>query len=79
MLNHRLPHLAGNVGCKLQENHERKILSSNWVVDIKKQFKRWDVENLQELSSDAMKHVVIEERLMGSLRKKWKDAKRTKL
>ena len=32
-----------------------------------------------ELSSDAMKYVVIEERLMDPLRKKWKDAKRTKL
>ena len=39
-----------------------------------------DVYNtLLELSRDAMKYVVIEERLMEPLRKKWKDAKRTKL
>ena len=25
-----------NVGCKLQMNHTTKILSSSWVVDIKK-------------------------------------------
>ena len=37
------------------------------------------MEDLLELSSDAMKYVVIEERLMDPLRKKWKDAKRTKL
>ena len=27
------------------------------VVDIKKWFKQWDVEDLLELSSDAMKYV----------------------
>ena len=37
------------------------------------------MEDLLELSSDAMKYIVIEERLMDPLRKKWKDAKRTKL
>ena len=40
---------------------------------------QWDVENLQELSNDVMKCVVIEGRLMEPLRKKWKYAKRTKL
>ena len=79
MPNHRLPHLAWNIGFKLQKNHKSKILSSGWVVDIKKWFKRWDVEDLQELSSDAMKFVVIEERLMDPLRNKWKNAKRAKL
>ena len=64
MPNHRFPYLVWNV-------------PSDWVVDIKKWFKRWDVEDLLELSSDVMKCVVIEERLMEPLTKKWKDAKRT--
>ena len=64
MPNHRFPYLVWNV-------------PSDWVVDIKKWFKRWDVEDLLELSSDVMKYVVIEERLMEPLTKKWKDAKRT--
>ena len=37
------------------------------------------MEDLLELSSDAMKYIVIEERLMDPLRKKWKDAKRTSI
>ena len=79
MPNHRLPDLAWNVEYKLQKNHKGKILSSGWVVDIKNCFKGWDVEDLLELSTDSMKYVVIEERLMEPLRKKWKDAKRTNL
>ena len=40
----------------------------------------WNVEDLLELLSDPVKYVLIEERLMDPLRKKWKfDAKRTKL
>ena len=62
--NHRLLHLAWNIGCKLQKNRKNKIVSSCWVVDIKKWFKRWDVEDLLELSSDSMKYVDIEERLI---------------
>ena len=46
--NHILPYLAWNVGCK--KNQKSKILSSSWVVEIKKWFKRWDVEDLLELS-----------------------------
>ena len=37
------------------------------------------MEYLQELSSDALKHVVVKEMLMDPPRKKWNDAKRTKL
>ena len=37
------------------------------------------VEDLLDLKSNAMKYIVIEERLMDPLRKKWKDAKGTKL
>ena len=69
MPNHRLQHLAWNVGCELQKNHKSKILLSSWVVDIKKWFKIWDVEDLLELSNDVMKYVVIEERLICPLRK----------
>ena len=43
MPNHRLPHLAWNVGCELQKNHKSRILSSGWVVDIRKWFRRWGV------------------------------------
>ena len=53
--------------------HKSKLLSSCWVVDIKKWFKRWDMEDLLKLSSDATKYLVIEERLMDPLRKKWKE------
>ena len=53
----------------------REKFSLAWVVDIKILFERWAIEYLLEHSSDAMKYVVIEERLMYSLRKKWKDAK----
>ena len=79
MPSHRLPYLAWNVGCKLQKTHKSKILSSGWMVDIRKWFKQWGVEDLLELSGDAMQYVVIEERLMESLRVKWQDAKRPKL
>ena len=79
MPNHRLPQLAWNVGCKLQKNHKSKILSSDWVVDIKKWFRRWGVDDLLELLSDAMHYVMIEERLVESFRIKWEDVKRTKL
>ena len=72
MPNHILPHLAWNAWCKLQKIHNNVILSFAWVVDIKRYFKRWDVEDLLELLSDAMKHVVIEERLMEPLRKSGK-------
>ena len=64
MLNHQLPRLAWNVGCKLQKNHKSKILSSSWVVDIRKWFRRWDVDELLEVSGDAMHYVMIEERLV---------------
>ena len=60
MPNHRLPRLVWKVGCKLQKNQNSKILSYGWVVDIKKWFKTWDVKDLLELSSDAMKYVVID-------------------
>ena len=40
MPNHQLLHLAWNVGCKLQNNHKSKILTSGWVVDIRKWFRR---------------------------------------
>ena len=78
MPNHRLPHLAWNVGCKVQKVHMSKILSFGWVIDIEKCFKRQGVEHLVELSSDAMEYILIEERLMEPLRKKWEDAQRKK-
>ena len=55
------------------------LLSSSWVVDIRKWFRRWGVDDLLELSGNAMQYVMIEERLVESLRMKWEDAKRTKL
>ena len=50
-----------------------------WVVDIKKWFKRWGVDDLLELSSDAMKYANIKERVMEPQTKKWEDATRTTL
>ena len=48
-------------------------------VDIRKWFQRWCVYDLLELLGNAMHYVMIEERLLESLRMKWEDAKRTKL
>ena len=70
---------AWNAGCKLQKNHNSKILSSGSVVDIRKWLRRWGVDELLELLGNVMQYVIIEERLMESLRKKSEDAKRTKL
>ena len=49
------------------------------VVDIKKWFKGWDMQDLFQRFSDVMKYIVIEENLIEPPRKKWDDAKRTKL
>ena len=49
------------------------------IVDVRKWFRGWGVDDLLELSGNAMKYVMIEERLVESLRMKWEDAKRTKL
>ena len=68
MPNHQLSHMAWNVGCKLQKNHKSKFLSSSWVVDIRKWFRRWGMDDLLELLGDTMQYVMIEERLMESLR-----------
>ena len=56
---HRLPHLAWNVGCKLQKNHKNKIFLCGYVIDIKKWFKRLGIEDLLELSSDACKMYLL--------------------
>ena len=46
---------------------------------MKKLFRRWGVKDLLVLLSDDMKYIVIEERLMELLRKKWEDAKKDKI
>ena len=68
MPKHRLPYLAWNVGGKPQKNHKSKILSSGWVLDIRKWFGRWGVQDLLDLPSDATQDALIEERLVESLR-----------
>ena len=40
-----------------------------------KWFKRWGVKDLLELSGDAMKYVIIEDRLIEALRMKCHDGK----
>ena len=40
-----------------------------------KWFKRWGVKDLLELLGDAMKYVIIEDRLLEALKKKWQDCK----
>ena len=40
------------------------------VLQIMKWFKIWLVKDLLELSSDAMKYVIIEDRLLEALRVK---------
>ena len=44
--------------------------SSGWVADIKKWFRRWGMDDLLELSGNAMQYAMIEERLVESLRMK---------
>ena len=56
-----------------------KILTSSWLIDIIKWFQKMGVEDLLELLRDVMEYVVIEERLMETLRKTWEDAKLMKL
>ena len=46
---------------------------------VRKWLRRWGVNDLLELSGNAMQCVMIEERLLESLRKNWEDVKRTKL
>ena len=75
----RLSYVAWNVGYKPQKNHKGKILSSGWVLDIRKWFGMLGVEDLLELPSDAMQDAIIEERLIESLRMTWEDVKRSKL
>ena len=62
MPDHRLHNKATNIRCKVQETNKIKIISSGWVLDIMKTFKRWGVKDLLELSGDAMKYVIIEDR-----------------
>ena len=51
------------------------MLSTGWVFDIKKYFKRWGVEDLLELPCDVMQYITIEERLIDALRMKWEYTK----
>ena len=48
-------------------------------IDIRKWFRIWGVDDLLERSGDAMYYVMIEERLVESLRINWEDANRTNL
>ena len=79
MPDHRLPKQAWSIGCKVQETNSSKIISSAYVVDIMKWFKRWGGKDLMELSSDSMKYMIVDDRLLGTLVTKWKDAKVSKL
>lgn len=45
ILYHRLPNLTWRASYAVQKT----ILSSSWVLEIKKWFKRWDVEDLFDL------------------------------
>ena len=63
MPDHRLHKQARNIRCKVQKTNKSKIISSGWVLDIMKTFKRWGVKDLLELSGDSMKYVIIEDKL----------------
>ena len=54
------------------KTNKNKILSSFWVLDAMKWFKRCGVKELLELSGDAMKYVIIEDRLLEALKIKCK-------
>ena len=54
-------------------------LSFNSISTTLESSKRWTLDDLLQLSGDAMHYVMIEERLVESLRMKWEDAKRRNL
>ena len=60
---------------------QKEIKANKTIQEIllRKWYKRWGVDDLLELSGDAIHYLMIEERLVESLRIKWEDAKRTKL
>ena len=62
MPGHRLHKQARNIRCKVRKTNKSKIISSGWVFDIMKTFKRWGVKDLLELSGDAKKYVIIGDR-----------------
>jgi hypothetical protein len=39
-------------------DHDNKVLSSCWVLGIRKWFGRWGVKELLELFSDAMQYAI---------------------
>lgn len=43
---HRLPKVAWEASCKLQKTHKSKILSTGWMQDISKWFKKWNAHHL---------------------------------
>ena len=49
------------------------------MLDIMKWFKRWWVNYRLELSGDAMKYVIIEDKLLEALRMECQNAKMSKL
>ena len=44
-----------------------------------KWFERWGVKDLLEIPGDAMKYVIIEDRLLEALRMKWQDTNMSKM
>ena len=68
LADHRLLNHAWNIGCKVQKTNESKILSFGWVLDVMKCFTRWELKELLELLDNAMKYVIIEDRLLEALR-----------
>ena len=67
------------IGCKVQKTNKSEILSFGWVFDIIKWLKRCGLKDQLELSGNAIKYVIIEDRLLEALRMKWQDAKMSKL
>ena len=61
MLDHRLPKQAWILGCNIQKTNKSKMLSSSWVLNIMKWFKRWGVKDLLQLLGDTMNYEIIED------------------
>ena len=67
----RLPHIAWEASNKVQKTHKSKLLSTGWMLDISKWFKKWDAHHLL---NNASKDIMVNEAfLQRQCLTKWED------
>ena len=79
MPNHRLTKKSWKIGCTVQKNNKCLILSSLEVLNIMKWFRRLGIKHLLNYLGDAMKYIIMEDRLLEARRIQWQDAKMSNL